>query len=317
MSGLMRRLTRGRAATDDEATPPERGASDPVGDAGTEPTPDGVAPEAATIVVAPEAAATEGDPVAPGGTTEVAAEPAADDLPAGLDAGELATAPAGIARRSRVRRRLRYLLHARELLLRDLGGFYYEAHRSAEGAEAHRRLLDVKARRLAMLDAEMRELEERLGEPHAQAVLREPAIGGTCPHCGELHGSDARFCPRCGNPLTARGRRPEAAAAAAQPYEELGRPTTASLWGRRRTPQAPATAEATQATGGDATAAVEPGRADAAPEEAPRAEAGSEPERAEAAPDEAPRGNGTAAHPESSSDGTSVGATDPTAEPRP
>jgi len=46
-------------------------------------------------------------------------------------------------------------------------------------------------------------------------VLREPGIGGTCPRCGELHASEARFCSRCGLDLTARG-----AAETAPPAED-------------------------------------------------------------------------------------------------
>lgn len=239
----MRRLTRGRAATDDEATPPVSGASEAVGDAApnADPAPtaageDASASEAPTIVSGPGESA--GVETAAADATEVADRPR--DLPAGLDPDALAAAPASSARRSRLRRRLYYLRHARELLLRDLGGFYYEAHRSEAGADAHRRLLEVKARRLSVLDAEVRELEERLSEEHPQAVLREPGIGGTCPHCGELHGSDARFCPRCGSPLRGRAaRRPDTPSEPVGPVEEQGRPTTASLWGRRHTPAPP------------------------------------------------------------------------------
>jgi hypothetical protein len=256
----MRRLTRGRAATDDESTPPASGGSDPVGDAATSET---TAPpatgedaradsEAATIVVPPGTDAAEADSVD-------------RDLPAGVDAAELAAAPAGSAHRGRLRRRLRYLRHARELLLRDLGGFYYEAHRAEGGAAAHGRLLEVKARRLAVLDAEVRELEERLAEEHPQAVLREPGIGGTCPHCGELHGSDARFCPRCGAPLGRRpawpSDRPTGASSVPTPtpaIAEQGRPTTASLWGRRRSPAAAEPApEATQQSAGESAGSGE------------------------------------------------------------
>jgi hypothetical protein len=151
----------------------------------------------------------------------------------------------------------------RELLLRDLGGFYLEAHRSEQGPEAHHRLLDVKARRLATLDGEVRELESGLSEDHPRTVLRAPGIGGTCPRCGELHASDARFCSRCGSPLTSRAARaapatgagstppgtgtlPPATGAAAE--EE--RIATASLWGRPRTPEAaaPAPTQAGSAT---------------------------------------------------------------------
>jgi hypothetical protein len=45
-------------------------------------------------------------------------------------------------------------------------------------------------------------------------VLREPGIGGSCPLCGELHGSDARFCWACGTPVAPGAARPVVATAA-------------------------------------------------------------------------------------------------------
>ena len=154
------------------------------------------------------------------------------DLPAGLDPGELTSAPPGSARRGKLRRRLRYLRHVRELLLRDLGGFTYEIHRTASGTlqEGHRKLAEAKANRIAALDAEVGDIEARLGVAHAETLLREPGIGGTCPECGELYASDARFCARCGLPLDAKARamREASVAAAAQPTPE---PQPASvLW---------------------------------------------------------------------------------------
>ena len=130
------------------------------------------------------------------------------DLPAGLDPDELTSAPPGSARRGKLRRRLRYLRHVRELLLRDLGGFTYEVHRTAGGTpqEGHRPLAEAKANRIAALDSEVGAIEARLGEPHPETVLREIGIGGTCPECGELYASDARFCSRCGTPLDAKAR---------------------------------------------------------------------------------------------------------------
>jgi hypothetical protein len=154
------------------------------------------------------------------------------DLPAGLDPGELTFAPPGSARRGKLRRRLRYLRHVRELLLRDLGGFTYEVHRTAGATpqEGHRKLADAKANRIAALDAEVGAIEARLGVAHVETVLREPGIGGTCPECGELYASDARFCARCGLPFDAKARalREASIAAAAQPTPE---PQPASvLW---------------------------------------------------------------------------------------
>jgi len=252
MSGLLRRLTRRRPATADENRSPTAGSSEPAAaaaDAPAEPGGDRPVPapdEQRTQVVPatgeqpavtqPEAA----EQTSPGAEwaksapaaerpaetatdqpTAFAAQPApVRDLPAGVDQGDLAGAPAASARRGKLRRRLRYLRHVRELLLRDLGGFTYEIHRTAGGTpqEAHRRLAAAKASRITAIDAEVGALEARLGEPHAETVLREAGIGGTCPECGELHASDAHFCSRCGAPLDARARAArEASIAAAQP----------------------------------------------------------------------------------------------------
>jgi len=193
MSGLLRRLTRRRGATADETRPQTPAASEPVD--------------------APASA-----PGEPGGERPVpdSEQPtAAHDLPAGVDPAALAARPGEGARRGSVRRRVRYLRAVRELLLRDLGGFSYELHRTAGGTagDAHRPLLEAKAARLAALDGEVRELEAGLGEPHPDAtVLRRPGIGGTCPECGELHGSEAAFCWHCGMPVTERAVRRRAMA---------------------------------------------------------------------------------------------------------
>lgn len=116
--------------------------------------------------------------------------------PAELDAlvGE---APA-TRRRGRLRRRLRHLRRVREVLLRDLGGLTFEMHRSGEAGASP--ALDGKLARLALVDAEIRDLEQRLDD-HRAMVVREPGIGGTCAECGELFGSEARYCWACGNPV--------------------------------------------------------------------------------------------------------------------
>jgi hypothetical protein len=271
MSGLMRRLTRGRAASDDEGTPQASAASEPVSA-----TPDaqqgGVSVPAngsatdepqTAVLAAGEGQGTTTDDGAKGDGTEKDATAvlptvdgeAARDLPAGVDPAELATRPTS-AKRSRLRRRLRYLRAVRELLLRDIGGFYYEAQRSEEGADGHRRLLEAKTARLTRLDEEVRDLETRLDEPHAQTILRQPGLGGTCPQCGELHGSDARFCPRCGTALAGRGARAArtttqktgttSAPVPATASGEEAKATTASLWGRPKRPD-PAVSAASDA----------------------------------------------------------------------
>jgi hypothetical protein len=226
MSGLLRRLTRRRPATADENRSPATASSEPVAaPAETPAEPGGQQPvpaEQPTVVLP----ATTEQPAAPAQPLPAwtvaadqptalayAAQPApARDLPAGVDPSDLAAAPAASSRRGKLRRRLRYLRHVRELLLRDLGGFTFEVHRTAGGTaqEPQQRLAAAKAQRISALDAEVRALESRLGEPH-ETLLREPGIGGTCPECGELHASDAHFCSRCGTALDEKARAQRAA----------------------------------------------------------------------------------------------------------
>jgi hypothetical protein len=271
MSGLLRRLTRRRPATADENVSPTAASSEPVEAPAETPAEAGgqqpVPAEQPTLVLPatteqpataaqPGAAAQPGTAVqaagqplpawtiAAGQPTAFAAQPApARDLPAGVDPGDLAAAPAASARRGKLRRRLRYLRHVRELLLRDLGGFTYEVHRTAAGTaqEPQRRLAAAKAQRISAVDAEVLALESRLGEPHAEPVLREPGIGGTCRECGELHASDAHFCSRCGAALDEKARAQRAAEQPTTGSHAVVEPQPASvLWagGPRPTPVA-------------------------------------------------------------------------------
>src|SRR4051812_43577590 len=99
--------------------------------------------------------------------------------------------------RSRLRRRARYLRRARELALRDLGGLVFDLDRfGRERPDLVRAKLDG----LATLDSERRALEAALGEQQEVDVLREPGVA-SCPRCGALHASDARFCSSCGLPV--------------------------------------------------------------------------------------------------------------------
>ena len=242
MSGLLRRLTRRRPATADENVSPTAASSEPATAPAETPAEPGGQPslpaEPPTVILP----ATTEQPAVPlpawtvaaDQPTAFAAQPTpARDLPAGVDPHDLATAPAASARRGKLRRRLRYLRHVRELLLRDLGGFTYEVHRTAGGTaqEPQRRLTAAKAQRLAALDAEVLALESRLGEPHAETLLREPGIGGTCRECGELHASDAHFCARCGAPLDAKARAQRAAEQPTTGSQAVVEPQPASvLW---------------------------------------------------------------------------------------
>jgi hypothetical protein len=192
MSGLFRRIRRTRAAAAEESRTESPAPSEP-----QDASPTAERPGGGSLLV---------DPATPRPTT-IPPTPLAEmrDLPAGLEVEELRSPRPATERRSRLRRRTRYLRRVRELLLRDLGGLVYEIHRSTGGDRAHHDgLVRAKAERLAALDAELFALEKRIGAEHPETVLREPGVGGTCPSCGELHSSDARFCSACGAPLTGR-----------------------------------------------------------------------------------------------------------------
>jgi len=223
MSGLLRRIQRSRAADAGEPSPAGRDAAP------------GDAPAASPATGEPgEAAAarssdptrhqpvdpTTAQPVDAAATVpEATAATAAPAPPAGLDPGE--TRPVA-GRRGRLRRRLRYLRRARELMLRDLGGLLYEVHRTGGGrVELYAGLIEAKVGRLRTLDSEAHALERTLAAPRGEDVIFEPGVGGTCAHCGELFSSAANFCPNCATPT--RGRPvPDAAAAPAAPAR-LGR----------------------------------------------------------------------------------------------
>ena len=144
---------------------------------------------AAPAVIASE----EPQPVA-----EAAVVLPAPEGPAGLDPAEADTRPPA-GRRGRLRRRLRYLRRARELMLRDLGGLIFEIHRTGGGdMAAHAPVVEGKIERLRHLDRESIALEEALGAPRGETVVFQPGIGGTCLVCGELFSSSARFCSECG-----------------------------------------------------------------------------------------------------------------------
>jgi hypothetical protein len=218
MSGLLRRIKRSRSADAGETRAEGQAA-------GAEGAP--TTAETAKLPAGATAPAIKADP----------------DTPAGLDLSEAVAPPAG--RRGRLRRRLRYLRRARELMLRDLGGLLYEVHRTGGGdVSAHSAVIGGKVERLARLDAEAAAIETALGAPRGEAVVFEPGIGGTCAVCGELYGSAARFCSHCG---TATG------ATAVTPAEPRQVPAM---------PKAPA-ATGDEARGLDATGAGrEPERAD-------------------------------------------------------
>jgi hypothetical protein len=301
-----------RPADDPAAGAPaaEHGAADPTGDTIRIPADPATPQVPATAPLHRSAnpmfqAAGHGQPVAPPVYPPQPGPPAAPvpiaDLPAGIDPDELTAVPGTTARRGKLRRRIAFLRAARELLLRDLGGFVYELHRTAGDVEhtAHRQLRDIKLGRLSQVDAELHALELRLDDVRRQVLVREPGVGGECPDCGELFGSAAHYCSHCGLPLTesarraaARAREPVAAAdpvivpAAAkppkdQPTEEISpldpdHPSAGAdfQWPRRE--NADTSWAAAPATAGEATTGELPtGEAQAgatAPADAPTAE---------------------------------------------
>lgn len=99
---------------------------------------------------------------------------------------------------------MRFLDREHDLMLRDLGGLVYEVHRTAAGQddERHRQLVAAKLHRLSVVDAERAAAASVLGRADTDLVLREPGIGGFCPRCGEIYGSDAHYCSACGFPVT-------------------------------------------------------------------------------------------------------------------
>ena len=130
------------------------------------------------------------------------------DIPAGTDLDKLVGPVPTTKRRGKQRRRLRHLRSVREVLLRDLGGMVFEVHRAQRTQdEAVQGIVTEKLSRLKQVDSELKDLQAILDD-HRGLVVREPGISGTCPNCGELFGSDARFCWACGTPVAPGAKRP-------------------------------------------------------------------------------------------------------------
>ena len=217
MSGLLRRMKRSRPADAGEppaegtAAAPEGGAA-PQGEAAA--AADAATPGTPAEDTAPRAWLTPSERTEP--TAAETPAPTADqpeaprpvlvanpDTPAGLELENQTTPRPPAGRRGRLRRRLRYLRRARELMLRDLGGLLYEVHRSGGGdVDAHATVLTTKVQRISGLDAEAHALETALASSRPEALVFEPGIGGTCPNCGELFSSAAHFCANCGASVT-------------------------------------------------------------------------------------------------------------------
>ena len=104
----------------------------------------------------------------------------------------------GFGSRGRIRRRARFLRKARELAYRDLGGLVFNLHRFGERNDS---LVMAKLATLSHIDTELRTLERALEDRHPITVLREAGITA-CLRCAAIHGSEDRFCPNCGLPLS-------------------------------------------------------------------------------------------------------------------
>jgi hypothetical protein len=96
---------------------------------------------------------------------------------------------------AQMRRRARYLRSLRELQLRDLGGFMVELRRFDRERPD---LVREKVTAAAQTDRELRALEGALHQRQSSGEIRQPGIGGACPECGTVHGSNDRFCSWCG-----------------------------------------------------------------------------------------------------------------------
>jgi hypothetical protein len=119
----------------------------------------------------------------------------------------------GFRTRGQARRRARFLRRARELAYRDLGGLVFNLHRFGQRNDA---LVLTKLGTLTHIDTELRAIETALDERHPVTVLREAGITA-CPRCAAIHGSEDRFCPNCGLPMSRHADLPVAGAPAGDP----------------------------------------------------------------------------------------------------
>ncbi len=138
----------------------------------------------------------------------------------------------GFRSRGQARRRARFLRRARELAYRDLGGLVFNLHRFGQRNDA---LVLAKLGTLSHIDGELRAIETALAERRPVTVLREAGITA-CPRCAAIHGSEDRFCPNCGLPMSRHADLPVAGAPAGEPVPPAPAPAPA--------PAAPLTAPA-------------------------------------------------------------------------
>jgi ribosomal protein L40E len=174
-------------------------------------------------------APTEAQPAA--GPSSAPPQPAGEQAPPTVEQAPVTEVPAGqepvpsrpsFRQRGRLRRRLRYLRRVRELGFRDLGGLVFDQHRFSR---VNTTLVDGKLHALSAVDAELRALEHALDDRRPLTELREPGIS-VCSRCGALHGSEARFCPSCGTPVSGPRAIAEVGEAVTLPGREAHTPGT-------------------------------------------------------------------------------------------
>ncbi len=232
------------------AQPHERpGAAAPPAAGATTPPPGGASTASPPAAGSPSPA-TEVSPAAPGTA-------ATSDATTGPQPGA-EEQPPGFGSRGRRRRRARFLRKARELAYRDLGGLVFSLHRFGQRNDS---LVLAKLATLSRIDAELRALEDSLGERQPVTVLREAGITA-CPRCAAIHSGEDRFCPGCGLPMSRRSDLPIAGAPAAgtaqTPPPSAPSPSQASPAGSPLVGAAPATPPTPPAAQPPAVASAEP-----------------------------------------------------------
>lgn len=106
----------------------------------------------------------------------------------------------GALERAAIRRRLRRLRRAREVLVRELGALLVEMTRLGRRNDE---LLGRKAAEVAAIDREVDGLTRALGAHATVDQIVAAGVAGSCLGCGALLATDDRFCARCGRPAVA------------------------------------------------------------------------------------------------------------------
>jgi hypothetical protein len=121
------------------------------------------------------------------------------DVPAGQEPPDPSVRPKPTAReRTAIRRRLRELRRRREAMLIELGALTLEQHRQERSTPE---LVTPRAEELEALQGEIDALESALAEDRRVVDLVAAGIAGSCPRCGTLASTSARYCDRCGAEL--------------------------------------------------------------------------------------------------------------------